>query len=184
VRRLFVDGLSLLDRVRRRRGHVVLVVFGEHLARVEDAVAAELALCHHSFPFAEQIGQDPAIDYRHILRRVGDDELNGEAVRLALQGAGHHQSADAERAPMRHLFRFDLRGREEKYEILPERGEHEGGSHAEGNEAARDHRQPFLPGLHRSPCVAVPWRRRRARALRLRNASSAISAITRPSVTR
>src|SRR5216110_1781079 len=48
VRRPFVDGLRLLDRVRRGRGHVVLVVFGEHLARVENSVRAKLPLSHHA----------------------------------------------------------------------------------------------------------------------------------------
>src|SRR5205807_2249631 len=97
---------------------VVLVVLGEDFARVEDAVPAELALRHHSLALAKQIGQDPAINHRHVLSRVGDDELNGEPVRLALQGAGHHQSADTERTSLRYFFRFDLRGREKEYEIL------------------------------------------------------------------
>ena len=37
--------------------HVVLVVLGEHLARAEHAVGAELALRHHAFAFAEQVRQ-------------------------------------------------------------------------------------------------------------------------------
>src|SRR3989475_11650171 len=58
MRRLFVDGLCLLDRVRRGRGHVVLVVLGEHLARIEDAVRTQLPLCHHTLALTEQIREE------------------------------------------------------------------------------------------------------------------------------
>src|SRR5438552_6798940 len=184
VRRLFVDRLCLLDRVRRRRRHVVLVVLGEHLARVENSVRPKLSLSHHTLALAEQIREEAAVDDRDVLRRVRDDELHGDAVGLALHASRRDHPADAERASLRHLFCHHLARGEKEHAILPERAEHEAARHAERNEAPRYHRQPLLSGLHRFSCAAAPWRRRRARALRLRNASSTISAITRPSVTR
>src|SRR5262249_48121261 len=139
----------------------------------EHAVAAELALRHHALALLEQVGEDALVDDRHVLRGVGDDELDRDAVALALDAAGHDHSADAERAALRHFPRLDLRRREEEHQILVEGREHEGGGRAERRQAPDDHRDALVPGLHRT----------RSSALRLRRASRISSAATSTSVT-
>ena len=56
--------------------HVVLVVLGQHLARDEHAVGAELALRDHALAFLEQVGKDAGVDDRDRLRGVGHDEAH------------------------------------------------------------------------------------------------------------
>ncbi len=56
---------DFLQRLGDFGRHVVLVVLGQHLARGEDAVGAERALGDHALAFAEQVGQQAAIDHGH-----------------------------------------------------------------------------------------------------------------------
>src|SRR5690606_21805451 len=75
--------VRLLYRLGGLRRHVVLVVLGEHLARVEDAVGAELALRDHALALAEEVRQRPLVDDGYRLRRIRDDEVHRDAVGLA-----------------------------------------------------------------------------------------------------
>ena len=137
-----------LHRVGRFGRHVVLVVLGEHLARDEHAVGPELALRHDALALAEEVGQDAAIDDRHALRGVGDDELHRDAVGLALDAALLDQPADAEGAALRRFVRRDLRGREEEHQVLLERVQHERRRDAERRDAGGDQRKTLMPRLH------------------------------------
>src|SRR5262249_29705371 len=58
---LLVDRAGVLQRLGGLGRHVVLVVLGQHLARDEDAVLADLALGHHAFALLEQVGQDAVV---------------------------------------------------------------------------------------------------------------------------
>src|SRR6266850_111238 len=139
---------TLLQRVRRLRRHVVLVVLRQHLARGEHAVRAELPLRHDPFAFAEQIRQLAAVDHRHRLRRVGDDEAHFHPC--ALHAPRHHHAADAESAPHRRLVRRHLRRREEEHQVLVERRQHQGRGDAERHHAERDPRHALMPWFHAS----------------------------------
>ena len=135
-----------LERLAGLRRHVVLVVLGQHLARVEHAVGAHLALRDHALALLEQVGQDAAVGHGHGLRGVGDDEVHVGAV--ALDAAFLHQAADAERAVQRRLVRGHLRRRIEEHQVALERVEHQRGGHADGGDDAADQRQPLVAGLH------------------------------------
>ena len=63
----------------------------------EDAVGAERALGDHALALAEQVGQDAAIDHRHRLLEVGDDEAH--LLPVLLHAALLDQAADAQ-APL------------------------------------------------------------------------------------
>jgi len=51
--------VGLVHGVRRLGRHVVLVVLGEHLAGLEDAVGADLPLRDDAFAFLEEVGRMP-----------------------------------------------------------------------------------------------------------------------------
>src|SRR5690348_15315021 len=69
--------VRLVDRFLRLGGHVVLVVFREHLGRMEGAVGPELALRDDAFPLLEEIGQQPRICDGNRLRRIRHAEMHG-----------------------------------------------------------------------------------------------------------
>ena len=100
---------ALLQRLGGLGRHVVLVVLGEHLARAEDAVGAELALRDHALALLEEVGKDAGEDHGNRLRGVGHAEAHGERVLVARHAARLDQPADAERAVLRRLVGGHLR---------------------------------------------------------------------------
>ncbi len=79
--------MRLVDRGGGLGRHVVLVVLREHLGRVEHAVRADLALRDDALALLEEVGKDAGIDDGNGLRRVGDLEAHGEAVRRRGSGS-------------------------------------------------------------------------------------------------
>src|SRR5262245_43640963 len=57
--------LRLLHRMRSLRRHVVLVVLGEDLRRLEHAVRGQLPLRHHPFALLEEVRKYAGIDDRN-----------------------------------------------------------------------------------------------------------------------
>src|SRR5467141_36473 len=70
----------LLGRVNRLaclRRHVVLVMFGQHLIGVEDAVSSNMPLRYATASFLEQIGKNSLVDHGNALGRVSHYEARG-----------------------------------------------------------------------------------------------------------
>jgi hypothetical protein len=168
LRRLGGGLVRLLHGLGRLRRHVVFVVLGEHLARAEHAVCAQLPLRNHALALAEQVRQRAAVDHGDGFRRVGDHEAHLHA--FALHAALLHHAADAESAPLRRLVGGDLRGREEEHQVLLEGGEHQRRGDAQRREAGRDGDETLVTRFH-----VVLLRARRARS---QISSAMASAIT------
>src|SRR5690625_6513926 len=89
-------------------GHVVLVVFSQHLLRTEQTIRIEFSLSDDAFAFTEQIGQDSRITDGYCFGGVRDNESDCQTVTLAPHTTGLHNSASAkgkllQRFLLRHL---------------------------------------------------------------------------------
>src|SRR5258706_1139545 len=149
-----VDRMArLAQRIRGFRRHVVLVVLGEHLARLEDAVGTEPALRHHALAFAKQVGKDADVDDRNRLRGVGHAKAHGEPVLLARDAPRLDQPAQAKSAIARYLVRGDLRGSKEEDEVRAQRVQHQCRGHAQPGQCRDDPERPLSPRLQ---CPSPP----------------------------
>ena len=102
---------------------------------------------------------DAGVGDGEFLRRVGDDELHGEAIGLALQAAVLDQAADAEGLALRRLPCGDLRRREEKHQVALEGVEHQRGGDAEYGKCPADEGEAFMAWFHLG---SLGWREARA----------------------
>src|SRR5690625_6222074 len=70
-------------------GHVVLVVFSQHLLRTEQTIRIEFSLSDDAFAFTEQIGQDSRITDGYCFGGVRDNEIDCQTVTLAPRSEEH-----------------------------------------------------------------------------------------------
>jgi hypothetical protein len=74
--------------------HVVLVVLGQHLVGVEDAVRPSLPCATTPLPSLNRSGSRAGVGDRNLLRPVGDGKADRQALRFALEAALLDQAAD------------------------------------------------------------------------------------------
>ena len=138
-----VHGMArLLQRVGGLGRHVVLVVLGEHLARLERCRRASSRPCATTpLPSWKRSGRMPVKTTGIVLRGVGHAEAHGERVLVAHDAARLDQAADAEGAvAAAPRCAATWLGREEEHEVRLERVQHERRGHAERGEAGDDPR--------------------------------------------
>src|SRR5690606_30555293 len=168
---------------------VVLVVLGQHLARLEAAIALERTLRDDAATLLEQVGQDAGERDLDRPGVVGHGERDRGAVADPFHAVGDDQPADPERLAPRGLAVGDLRRRIEEHQIAAERVEHERGGHRQCAEPGDDPQHSLVTRFHRfpspEPAVLVvacsarmsAARRQLSRRWRRSKTSSTISAI-------
>src|SRR5712691_9636858 len=85
----------LLRRVNRLAclwRHVVLVMLGQHLIGVEDAVSSNMSLRYATASFLEQIGKNSLVDHGNALSRVSHDEARCQSIVIAIERSFFHQA--------------------------------------------------------------------------------------------
>ena len=88
----------------------------------------------HPLPFPEQVRQDTAIDNRHVMHRVGNQEAHRNAVVQPFHGAGSDQSAKAETAVLGDRLLGKVGGAAEEQQIVLEGHERQAGGGAEAEQ--------------------------------------------------
>ena len=86
----------------------------------------------------EQIWQNTLVGHRDALSGIRHHELHGDAIRLPLNTALLHHTADAKRPLGRHFVGRHLRGRKEKHQILVERLQHQHHGDAQARDTRHD----------------------------------------------
>src|SRR5215472_16788962 len=111
-RRRLLAGLAVapLQGARYLRGHVSLVVLGEHLVGDECPVGAQPSVRDDARALAKQVWQYLVVDDRHAVAEVGHDEVRLETPRLTVEAPLGHHAAEAEALPARHLAGGHLGG--------------------------------------------------------------------------
>src|SRR5699024_11084757 len=104
--------------------HVVLVVVGQHLLRMEQAIRIEFPLIDDTSAVTEQIGQDPRITDGYCVGGARDNEIDCQTVTLAPHTTGLHHSAYAKGTLLRRSSRSDLCRGEKKQQITLESAQH------------------------------------------------------------
>ena len=146
------DLCALGHRVLGFRRHIVLVVLGQHLARLKHAVGTELALGHDALALLEQVGQHTLVLHRYLAPRVGHDETDCHAVGQALDRSFLHQASDTEALALGHLARRDIGRAEIEHQILLEGRQHQNRSHGQHPQTAPHQSQSLMSRFHPLPC--------------------------------
>ena len=139
-------------------------MLGEHLARVEHAVAGETALGDDALALAEQVRQQAAVAHLHLVRLVGQREADRAVAGRAVDAARHHQPAEPEALVGHDLPGRDVGWRDEERDAVRERQHDQPGRAAEQHQRG-DHQQQALSltQTHRGslpPCPAAGAPRR------------------------
>src|ERR1041385_9212518 len=87
VRRILdlVDVLALLERLGSFGRHIVLVMLRHDLIGVENSVRADPTLRDTAAAYFEQVRLNSLVYNRNAIRRVGDRELDCQAVAFSLE---------------------------------------------------------------------------------------------------
>ena len=110
----------LVDCLPGLRWHVVFVVFGKDCLSIKHAIAANVSLSDATASLFKEVGKDSFVHHRNTSGGICNYEPNCQTVVVSLETALLNQTADSESPVCRRFLGSNLRGAEEKYEVILE----------------------------------------------------------------